>query len=112
MEIPDLDLEVLTSLSLGQYIKASVWDFPVMTSLSVNKWYVNRKTNKGITLFTVYFQKHRPKIVHFAETQRKIITIQYEILLWIFDEYFPHSSLNQGNPRQTYNAFTRVFVGR
>ena len=32
--------DVLTSLSLGQYIKASVWDFPVMTSLSVNKWYV------------------------------------------------------------------------
>ena len=36
----DLGLDVLTSLSLGQYIKASVWDFPVMTSLSVNKWYV------------------------------------------------------------------------
>ena len=31
-----LGLNVLTSLSLGQYIKASVWDFPVMTSLSVN----------------------------------------------------------------------------
>ena len=28
---------VLTSLLLGQYIKASVWDFPLMTSLSVNK---------------------------------------------------------------------------
>ena len=28
------------SLSLGQYINASVWDFPVMTSLSVDKWYV------------------------------------------------------------------------
>ena len=27
-------LNVLTSLSLGQYIKASVWDFPVITSLS------------------------------------------------------------------------------
>ena len=26
--------------SLGQYIKALVWDFPVMTSLSVNKWYL------------------------------------------------------------------------
>ena len=35
-----LGLDVLTSLSLGQYIKASVWDFPAMTSLSVNKWYV------------------------------------------------------------------------
>ena len=37
MEISDLGLDVLTSLSLGQYIKASVWDFPVMASLSVNK---------------------------------------------------------------------------
>ena len=36
-EISDLRLNVLISLSLGQYIKASVWDFPVMTSLSVNK---------------------------------------------------------------------------
>ena len=33
--------DVLTSLSLSQCIKASVWDFPVMTSLSVNKWYLN-----------------------------------------------------------------------
>ena len=30
----------LTSQSLGQYIKTSVWDFPVMTSLWVNKWYI------------------------------------------------------------------------
>ena len=30
--------DVLSSLSFGQYIKAAVWDFPVMTSLSVNKW--------------------------------------------------------------------------
>ena len=29
---------VLTSLSLGQYGKASVWDFPLTTSLSVIKW--------------------------------------------------------------------------
>ena len=27
-----------TTLSLGQCIKASVWDFPVMTLLSLNKW--------------------------------------------------------------------------
>ena len=27
------------SLSLLQYIKPSVWDFPIMTSLLVNKWY-------------------------------------------------------------------------
>ena len=32
------DLDVLTSLLLRQYIKASVRYFPVMTSLSVNKW--------------------------------------------------------------------------
>ena len=30
----------LIHLSLGQYTKASDWDFPVMTSLSVNKWYL------------------------------------------------------------------------
>ena len=30
-EISDQGLDVLTSLSLGQYIKAEVWDFPVMT---------------------------------------------------------------------------------
>ena len=38
----NLGLGVLTSLSLGQYIKASrsVSDFPVMTSLSVNKYYI------------------------------------------------------------------------
>ena len=30
-EISDRGLDVLTSLSLGQYIKAEVWDFPVMT---------------------------------------------------------------------------------
>ena len=39
-KIADLGLDVLTSLSLGQYIKTSVQDFPVMTSLAVNKWYV------------------------------------------------------------------------
>ena len=39
-EISDLGLDVLTSLSLGQYIKASIWGFPVMTSLLVNKWYL------------------------------------------------------------------------
>ena len=38
-EISDLSLDVLTLLSLGQYI--TVWDFPVMTSLSVNKWYIS-----------------------------------------------------------------------
>jgi len=31
---------VYFTILLGQYIKASVWDFPVMTSLSVNKWYL------------------------------------------------------------------------
>ena len=30
-EISDLNLDVLTLLLLGQYIKASVWDFPAMT---------------------------------------------------------------------------------
>ena len=35
--MPYLGVDVLISLSLGQYIKASVWDFPLMTSLSVNK---------------------------------------------------------------------------
>ena len=30
----------LSLLSLGQYIKALIRDFPVMTSLSVNKWYI------------------------------------------------------------------------
>ena len=30
-EISDRGLDVLTSVSLGQYIKAEVWDFPVMT---------------------------------------------------------------------------------
>ena len=28
------------SLSLGQYMDASVWDFLLMTSISVDKWYV------------------------------------------------------------------------
>ena len=39
------NLDVLTSLLLRQPIKASVCDFPVfvMTSLSVNKWYVMSK---------------------------------------------------------------------
>ena len=36
-KILNLDLAVSTSPSLGQYGKVSVWDFPVMTSLSVNK---------------------------------------------------------------------------
>ena len=52
MEISDLSLDVLTSLSLGQYMKASVWDFPVMTSLSVNKWYIIQ-TYKNITVALV-----------------------------------------------------------
>ena len=38
-EISDQGLDVLTSLSLGQYTKVLVWDFPVMSSLSVIKWY-------------------------------------------------------------------------
>ena len=38
-EISDLSLDVLTLLSLGQY--TTVWGFPVMTSLSVNKWYIS-----------------------------------------------------------------------
>ena len=32
--------DVLISLSLDEYIKALVWDFPVMTTLSVNKGYI------------------------------------------------------------------------
>ena len=32
--------DVLISLSLGEYIKALVCDFPVMTTLSVNKGYI------------------------------------------------------------------------
>ena len=35
--ISDLSLEVLISLSLGEYFEALVWNFPVMTSLSVYK---------------------------------------------------------------------------
>ena len=50
------------------------------------------------------------KIVHFAETQRKIITIQYKILLWIFEEYFPHSSLNQGKPATDLQCFHCVLL--
>ena len=33
-------LDGFTSLSLSQYLKASVWDFPVMTSLPIDKWYM------------------------------------------------------------------------
>ena len=36
-KMSNLVLAVLTSLSLGQYSKASVWNFTVKTSLSVNK---------------------------------------------------------------------------
>ena len=41
-EISDLGLNVLTSLSLGQYIKAEVWDFPVMPDRTeeVNKLFI------------------------------------------------------------------------
>ena len=38
-QISDLGLDGLTSISLGQYIKALVWDFPLMTSLLVSKRY-------------------------------------------------------------------------
>ena len=34
--------EVSIEASAGHYIEASVWDFSVMTSLSVNKCYVQR----------------------------------------------------------------------
>ena len=56
-EISDLGLNVLTSLSLGQYIKASVRDFPVMTSLSVNKYYTLFKMNFQITEMIIAYLK-------------------------------------------------------
>ena len=59
--------------------------------------------------FSPSISKTPTKTAHFAETQRKIVTIEFKIrkliLLWIFDEYFPHSSLTQGNPRQISISF-------
>ena len=56
--------------------------------------------------------KTRTINAHFAQTQGKLIPIEYTIrkliLLWIFDKYFPQSSLNQGNPRQNMRFRFRV----
>ena len=73
--------------------------------------HVSRKTSEGITLFTVYFKSTYQK--HFRETQTKLVTIEFKIrkliLLRIFDEYFPDSSLTQGNPRQISISFPSYF---
>ena len=50
-EISDLSLDVLTLLSLGQYI--TVWGFPVMTSLSVNKWYILSAYRTSMTCWNI-----------------------------------------------------------
>ena len=49
--------------SLGQYIKAEVWDFPVMTSLSVNKWFIKRFQELTDSPADVWFSKLLPAFI-------------------------------------------------
>ena len=45
----------ISDLGLDVYIKASVLDFPVMTSLSVNKWYFNDTENRNMAYWILWF---------------------------------------------------------
>ena len=47
-----------------RYIKAEVWDFPLMTSLSVNKWYV---------MTSIHFQAKMALAAECTEKELKIL---------------------------------------
>ena len=57
-EISNIGLVALTSLSLGQYGKASVWDFPVTTSLSVLISHYENRTMMIVVRYCYYFVAH------------------------------------------------------
>ena len=63
---------VLTSLSLGQYGKASVWDFPVTTSLSVIKGQMQRNLDN----FS-FVEKPYKKVSYTIMKQNRLLKISF-----------------------------------